>query len=668
MVDGALSSTDATAFTTRERWWALGLFALALCLRLWVAADFEAHHPQAATPVIDEASYDAWARRIAAGDWLGQGVFFQEPLYSYLLGILYWIGGPSLHAARAAQAVLGAGTAIAVLCLARRLFGRAAGWIAALSFACYRPALWFPTLLLKENLFTFVLVLLALAIVKTRAAHTQKRAWLGWGSVGFLAGLGALLRGNLVPMLPVLVLWPALRAACERRWTARALIACAMVFVGAALVLLPVALRNRAVGGAFVLTTSGAGTNIYGGNNLDNPSGVATEFAWVRTVPEHEADDWRHEAERRSGKSLSPMEVSSFWMHASLQSMREHPLEHAKILGRKLLLTLGAYEVPDNHFLEWDARYVASLRWPWPGFGIVGPLALIGCALLVAGAKSAQRWNIDFGAAIEVLLLAGLYLGTVVLTVTSDRIRYPLVGLLLPFAAFAVVRASVWLWRERRVSLAQFAAGTLVVTASAFVVWTPVIDAQERAKDFDERDYNLAVEILRAKSSLAKAEQIVTELSARRPRDPNLELLQAEIESSRGLALLAMKAQAPFPDAEARAGAQLESALARLEWILERGTPIQHFRADAMTARILQSMGEFAQAARHYARALEFDPEDRDLLRLYGVCLANAAMQSPPGEERARGIEQALGILEPLNSTSSDAELARLIAGIRAAR
>ena len=79
-------------------------------------------------------------------------------------------------------------------------------------------------------------------------------------------------------------------------------------------------------------------------------------------------------------------------------------------------------------------------------------------------------------------------------------------------------------------------------------------------------------------------------------------------------------------------------------------------------------MGEFAPAAQHYARALEFDPEDGDLLRLYGVCLANAAMQSPAGEARARGIEQALKILEPLNSTASDAELARLIAQIRAAR
>ncbi|MEO6708880.1 MAG: hypothetical protein ABIP42_04835, partial [Planctomycetota bacterium] len=75
MVDSALTSTKSTALDARERWLALALFALALGLRLWIVAVYEAHHPQASTPVIDEAAYDSWARRIAAGDWVGEGVF-----------------------------------------------------------------------------------------------------------------------------------------------------------------------------------------------------------------------------------------------------------------------------------------------------------------------------------------------------------------------------------------------------------------------------------------------------------------------------------------------------------------------------------------------------------------------------------------------------------------
>ena len=77
--------------------------------------------------------------------------------------------------------------------------------------------------------------------------------------------------------------------------------------------LLPVALRNLLVGGTFLLTTSGAGTNLYGGNNLENPYGRATEFSFLRGVPEHEAGDWRREAERRVGHPLDPGDVSAFW-------------------------------------------------------------------------------------------------------------------------------------------------------------------------------------------------------------------------------------------------------------------------------------------------------------------------------------------------------------------
>ena len=70
----------------------------------------------------------------------------------------------------------------------------------------------------------------------------------------------------------------------------------------------------------WALTTSGAGTNLYGGNNLRNPKGVATELPWVRGVPEHEAGDWRREAERRTGEELDPGEVSRYWLAETARS------------------------------------------------------------------------------------------------------------------------------------------------------------------------------------------------------------------------------------------------------------------------------------------------------------------------------------------------------------
>ena len=43
----------------------------------------------------DGRQYDLWAQRLAAGDWLGDEVFYQAPLYPYFLGVLYQTFGRS---------------------------------------------------------------------------------------------------------------------------------------------------------------------------------------------------------------------------------------------------------------------------------------------------------------------------------------------------------------------------------------------------------------------------------------------------------------------------------------------------------------------------------------------------------------------------------------------
>ena len=62
------------------------MFALALAVRL---GHLWSWHDTAlfTTPVGDARAYLAWAREIAAGDWLGREVFYQAPLYPYFLGV-----------------------------------------------------------------------------------------------------------------------------------------------------------------------------------------------------------------------------------------------------------------------------------------------------------------------------------------------------------------------------------------------------------------------------------------------------------------------------------------------------------------------------------------------------------------------------------------------------
>jgi len=605
--------------------WLALIFVLALALRITVALQYDAHHPNAEAPVIDEASYDEWGARIADGEWMGEEVFFQEPFYPYTLGVVYALAGHDRSAARKVQCVLGALTAVLVALLAARMFGRGAGLVAGVAAAVYRPGLLFPALLLKPALFMFVLAGLVLALVSTR----EKNHWSRWLLVGVLAGTGALLRGNIFVMLPFFLAWPVVRGRQKGTSMMSPLRGSLFVLTGILVALVPVAARNAHVGGVFVLTTSGAGTNFYGGNNADNLHGVATEFPWVRGIPEFEADDWRREAERRTGESLQPDEVSDFWLGEALASMRAHPGMHLGILWSKLRLTLGAYEVPDNHHLEWDARYVSLLRVPFGGFGFWGCLGLAGVLHFL--------WTRRKGEGREVLILAGLYLGTIVLTVTSMRIRLALVPLLLPFAgAFCVACGAALRARDA----AAWKRLVPVLLVAGLVVHVPVFDADERAQDLVERDFNFAVQHLQH-GQLDLAYTLAQEIQAAYPNSSRVHSLLAECELLLG---------------------RPEETKRRLEPLAGRSglSERELFRIRGLLGRAELELGEGVGAARHLRRALVFDGANAriaiDLARANLLLLADPAVDEVG---KLGGVREALSRLRAVCEDKRHSEALR---------
>lgn len=599
------AGTAPRSSARRDIAWLFAIAALGLVLRVVAVFQYQASHPNAASVVIDEKSYDSWARAIAAGDWIGKEVFFQEPLYSYALGALYAVTGPSLLAARVAHCVLWAIAIVLIGLLARHLFGRVAGFVAAGLVALHGPGLIFPSLILKENLFLAVLAALALVLVRSRNS-AGKRAWI---AIGVLAGLGALLRGNMLVLLPALAAWPLVRRWSQRERVVPAVAQVAAFVLGVALVLVPVAWRNAHVGGVFVLTTSGAGTNVYGGNNLENPYGRATEFSFVRGIPEHEAGDWAREAERRSGSELDPREVSSFWMSTALRSMREHPFEHAHILWNKLRLTLGRYEVPDNHMLDWDARYVVIAHAPWPDFGVTGTLGLAGIlawtVLLVVRRRPVAACA---GGASEIAVFFALYLGTIVLTVTSDRARLPLLVMLAPFAGFTLVQGYAWIRARRRVEIIVLASALVVASLFAYV---PALPATDRAEDFDERDFNLAVQWLDDAEHTDQGRRLADELLAKHPQTARVRLLAATYDQRRAARLLSEASEI----ARSAGRAQLEDVLRRAREIADetRVFPRERFRADALAAWCALELEDWTEAETRFGRARAFDGDAADL-------------------------------------------------------
>jgi predicted membrane-bound mannosyltransferase len=115
----------------------------------------------------DSRIYDDWGRRIAAGHWLGEGVFYQAPLYPYFLGVLYSLFGHSLLAVRLVQAILGSIACVLVARAGRRFFDPATGLVAGVTLALYPSAIFFDGQIQKSSLDLFLVATFLLLLAGT---------------------------------------------------------------------------------------------------------------------------------------------------------------------------------------------------------------------------------------------------------------------------------------------------------------------------------------------------------------------------------------------------------------------------------------------------------------------------------------------------------------------
>jgi tetratricopeptide (TPR) repeat protein len=357
----------AAAHRARSRRLLFALLALALALRLahWWAVR---NAPFFAQLVMDSQEYDGWARRIAAGDWLGSEVFFQAPLYPYLLAALYTLCGPRLAAVYLFQILLSVAGIYALYRAGREIAGEAVGLAAAGLAAVYGPFLFYDVQILKESPAVAVTAFLLWALAAARARPSFGR-WLG---AGVLAGVLALLRENALLIAPLLALL-AYRRGLLRHGGA--------LLLGTVLVLLPVSLRNARVGGEPLPTTSQGGVNFYIGNNAQ-ADGTYRPIVPGKQIPALERREPARLAEQILGRRLSAGEVSRFWLSRALAWARANPGAYMRLQLRKLRLFWSWYEQPDAVDYYYARELSPVLRLPLLEFGGAALLAAVG-ALLV---------------------------------------------------------------------------------------------------------------------------------------------------------------------------------------------------------------------------------------------------------------------------------------------
>jgi Flp pilus assembly protein TadD len=407
---------------------------------------------------MDPGYHVEWARAVASGRAFYEGPFFRAPLYPWFLaGLMAVFGQENLLAPRIVQAALGSLSCVLVYGIGARALNRRAGLLGSLFAATYWVSLYFEGELLLESISTPLNLLGLWTLLGLLERPTRARAF--WSGACF--GLAAVARPNILMVLPALALLIALQRAVARR---AALLRAAFFALGCAVPIAPITLYNLIVGRDLVLISTQGGVNLWIGNN-PHSDGSSAIVPFTRPSWQGGFDDSIAQAERAEGRSLKPSEVSHHYSRKALEFARSQPLDWLRLTLFKLRLFLTDYELGNNQEIVFFARRFGPITRYLPlSFAFVASMGLVGIALSrpVDGKRAA------------LLLFLGLYSLSVVLFFVNGRFRWPIVPVLMPFAAqttLAIIgaireRRFAWLARVVPAAAALFLASRLGVPSS----------------------------------------------------------------------------------------------------------------------------------------------------------------------------------------------------------
>jgi tetratricopeptide (TPR) repeat protein len=418
-------------------------------LRLIYVAQWR-HAPTFSHPIIDEAYLDRWARAIAAGLTFESGPYFRAPLYAGFLGVIYKVFGSGYVWPRIVQAILGAGSCGLVFLIGREAFGRAVAVVAGVVAATYWTLIFFDGELVAASLSVFLGLVLIWLLVRAG----PRPNWVVFGLAGVVLGLAGITRPDILLFGPAIVVWLGVRF--WREWR-RALKYAACVTAGCLAAVLPVTVHNYVVGRDEVLVAWQGGLNFYIGNNPLSDGRTAVAPGMVLD-PHGTYDEAIAFAERAEGRRLKPSEVSSYFYGLGWDFIRAHPGRALALTWLKVRLFWSSWEIANNkNMYFWAERFAPVVNFLPLGFGVIGPLGLLGLVLC------RRR-------ALELFPLWGtvlVYMAAVVPFFCSARFRLPIVPVLMVLGAWAVVSG---LRALRRRQWRAVAAGAAVLCAAGVLV------------------------------------------------------------------------------------------------------------------------------------------------------------------------------------------------------
>ncbi len=432
---------NVTATLARRHVWLVPLLILlaAFAVRFVYLHQIESM-PTFNYPIMDEKYHVDLARHINSQEGPVDEPFYRAPLYPYVLAALYRITAQSLYWVRFVQILLGSFLPLLVFGLGLVLFDRTVAFWSAAIAVFYPTFLYFDASLLITSLMVLLTTLLLWQLYRLQSNLTTRDAILS----GLLLSLAGLARPNILLLGPALLIWVVLIAA-PRFGPKRAWLRFVLIGLTAAVVVLPVTIRNYVVADDFVLVSWQGGFNFYVGNNRQ-ASGWSATTAGIDPTWGGGYRDAITIAEQDEGRPLKRSEVSDYWYRRAWDEIRQAPASWVALQFKKVRLFLNGYEIPNNQDIYLAGQFAPILRplmfrrLVYFPYGLLAPLAVIGLVL------SLGRWRTF----LLVYLLMAAYVTSLLLFFVCARFRQPLIPILILFAVYGVTRL-VDLLRKRQI-------------------------------------------------------------------------------------------------------------------------------------------------------------------------------------------------------------------------
>lgn len=433
----------------------LAVFCAALLVQAVLLTDYYLHSPFYSGLICDSKVYYKWAASILAGDWVGNEIFHQAPLYPYFVALLWLATGQGHLVVYAAQALLLACSCLMAFLIARNCFGLRPALAAGLLCAFYGTLNFYALKFLPDILGVFLHLWLAYLLIQA----ARPRQWL---AAGFVCGLLIIARPHALMLLPMLLAWAVfLRAEGPVTFqkAAAGLRQIAVFILPAAALVGLVALRNFSIERGLVLVSCNGGENFYMGNN-PKADGIYCRLPGISPDIEHQKEDVKTAAEAGSGRKLTRAQVSTYWRDRGFAFIRGNFPAFLRLEARKLKRIFSGTEYTNMYFTWFEKPlYTKTLALPAAGFYLILPMAIIGAVLL------AGRWRQL--ALLHIMILLSII--NMLIFYVDERYRLPMIPFMIILGAGGIARLLGILGarnmpRVRKLSALAVAAAALAAT------------------------------------------------------------------------------------------------------------------------------------------------------------------------------------------------------------